>query len=40
MKTRWTCPTCQTPFGYGMKTCGQCGGKIVTDAEEFAAFKA
>ena len=39
MKTRWTCPKCQTPFGYGMKTCKKCNEKIFSDAEEFDEFK-
>ena len=39
MKTRWTCKTCGAAFGYGDKACRKCGGKIYTDAEEFAEFK-
>lgn len=38
-KTRWTCPKCKTPFGYGMTTCPKCGEKIQTDVEEFEAYK-
>ena len=39
MKTRWTCKSCKTPFGYGMKTCKKCGEKVWSDAEEFEEFK-
>lgn len=39
MKTRWQCKKCQTPFGYGMKTCKKCGEKVYTDADEFEEFK-
>jgi hypothetical protein len=39
MKTRWTCQKCQTPFGYGMKTCKKCGEKVYSDEEEFDEFK-
>ena len=38
-KKRWTCEKCGKSFGYGDKQCPACGGKIFTDAEEFAAFK-
>ena len=38
-KARWTCPKCQTVFGYGDTTCPKCGAKIYSDAEEFAEFK-
>ncbi len=38
-KKRWTCGTCGKGFGYGDKQCPSCSGKILTDAEEFAAFK-
>lgn len=39
MKERWVCKKCQTPFGYGMKTCDKCGEKVYSDAEEFEEFK-
>lgn len=39
MKTRWTCKSCQTPFGYGMTTCKKCGEKVYSDAEELSDFK-
>ncbi len=38
-KTRWTCPKCGAPFGYGMTACPKCGAKIFTDTEEFEAYK-
>ena len=38
-KQRWICGKCGKTFAYGDKQCPSCGGKIFTDAEEFAAFK-
>lgn len=38
-KKRWTCPACGKPFGHGATSCPSCGGRVLTDAEEFAAFK-
>ena len=38
-KQRWTCAKCGQSFGYGDKQCPACGGKVLTDAEEFAEFK-
>ncbi len=38
-KKRWTCAKCGKGFGYGDKQCPSCGGDILTDAAEFAAFK-
>lgn len=38
-KQRWTCTKCGKSFGYGDKQCPACGGKILTDTEEFTVFK-